>query len=30
MSARNVKVPGAALFDGAGGALTALGRAYFS
>lgn len=30
MSARNNKVPGAALFDGAGGAMTALGRVYFS
>ena len=30
MSARNDKVPGAALFDGAGGAMTALGRVYFS
>ena len=29
MSGRNDKVPGAALFDGAGGAMTALGRAYF-
>ena len=30
MSGRNDKVPGAALFDGAGGAMTALGRHYFS
>lgn len=29
MSGRNDKVPGAALFDGAGGAMTALGRVYF-
>jgi hypothetical protein len=30
MSGRNDKVPGAALFDGAGGSMTALGRVYFS
>ena len=28
MSGRNNKVPGAALFDGAGGQLTALGKFY--